>query len=128
MQCILLGVFPDSLRLCYRALSDDDKDKFNLFLSNRSCPRKDVAYSRNIRPLDETAQFKANEFNRLFYVSPIVFMNGIPSPLYAHLKLVFGIRLILDSSVDNNVAAAEIIPENFFEDIVSMQEDNERIE
>ena len=126
MHCILLGVFPDSLILYYRVLSHDDKNKINQILSNRSCPLEFVAYSRKIRPLDETAEFKANEyFNWIFYVSPIVFMNRIPSPLFAHLlNIVFVIRLILESSVEN-VAAAEIIPENFFKDIVSMLEDNE---
>ena len=67
MHCVLLGVFPEALKLCYRALSSDDKVQVNLVLSNLNCPREMVAYSKKIRSLDEMAQFKANEyFNWLF--------------------------------------------------------------
>ena len=130
MHCVLLGVFPEALKLCYRALSSDDKVKVNLVLSNLNCPRKMVAYSKKIRPLDEMAQFKANEyFNWLFYISPLVFSNRIPETLYNHLvNLVFGVRLLFESSKDTNTAAAEKLLLRFCEDIVSIHDGNERVE
>ena len=112
MHCVLLGVFPEALKLCYRAPSSDDKVKVNLVLSNLNYPREMVAYSKKIRPLDEMAQFKANEyFNWLFYISPLVFSNRIPETLYNHLvNLVSGVRLLLESSKDTYTAAADKTP------------------
>ena len=67
MHCVSLGVFPELLKLCNRALCPNDRTKVGLILSKLSCPREMVAYSRKIRSLDELAQFKANEyFNWIF--------------------------------------------------------------
>ena len=130
MHCVLLGVFPEVLKLCYRSLSTEDKDNINVTLSSLSCPREMIAYSRKKRSLAEMSQFKANEyFNWLFYISPIVFLNRINSNLYSHLlNLVFGTRLLLESSADENVTAADIFLNNFCEEIVSIHDGNRKAE
>ena len=73
MHCVLIGVFNDLLKLCFKKLSSEEKIKFNITIAGLRCPREMIAYSRKIRPLDEISQFKANElFNWLFYLSPIL--------------------------------------------------------
>ena len=67
MHCFSMGVFPEILKLCNRALCTNDRTEVGLILSKLSCPREIVAYSRKIRSLDEIAQFKASEyFNWIF--------------------------------------------------------------
>ena len=130
MHCVLLGVFPELLWLCLKELKADDKIKINLVISNLSCPREIVSFSRKIRPLDELAQFKANEhFNCLFYLSPVLFMDRLPQPLYLHLsRLSFGIRLLVESSDDSNVNKSSSLLTKFCEEIVSIHSGNDRIE
>ena len=67
-----------------------------------------IAYARKIRPLGELGQFKASElFNWLFYISPIVFLDFLDKMLLAHLNnLTYGIRLLLVSSSEHNIARA----------------------
>ena len=130
MHCVLIGVFPDLLKLCVKSLSTDEKIRLNVVISNLSCPREMIAYSRKIRPLDELPQFKANEyFNWLFYLSPIFFQNRLPNELFSHLSnLVFGIRLLLESSSESNVQTASKCLDDFCKEIVTIHDGNERIE
>ena len=130
MHCVLLGVFPELIKLCNRALCPNDRTEVGLILSKLSCPREMVVYSRKIRSLDEIAQFKANEyFNWIFYISLLVFRNRLPQDLYSHLQnLVFGVRLLFESSAATATAAARILLKDFCRDIVSMHGGNERIE
>ena len=130
MHCVLLGVFPELLRLCLKELKADDRIKIILVISNLSCPWEVVSFSRKIRPLDELAQFKANEhFNWLFYLSPVLFMDWLPQPLYVHLsRLSFGIRLLLESSDDSNVNKSISLLNKFCEEIVFIHSGNDRIE
>ena len=94
------------------------------------CPREIVAFSKKIRSLDDMPQFKANEhFNWFFYISPIVFMNRFPSFLFSHLsKLVFGIRLLLESSCEATTRISEKLLNEYCEEIVSVHMGNEKIE
>ena len=130
MHCVLIGVFTDLLKLCFKKLSSEEKIKINITIAGLRCPREMIAYSRKIRPLDEISQFKANElFNWLFYLSPILFLNRLTSDLLSHLNnLVFGVRLIFESSYVSNVKMAEKLLNNFCQDIVSIHDGNERIE
>ena len=130
MHCVILGVFPELLRLCLKELKADDKIKVNLVISNLSCPREIVSFSSKIRPLDELAQFKANEnFNWLFYLSPVLSMDRLPQPLYLHpSRLSLGIRLVLESSDASNVNKSSSLLNKFCEEIVSIHSGNDRIE
>ena len=130
MHCVLLGVFPEVLKLCIKDLTADEKIKINVLLSSLSCPLELISYSRKIRSLDEVSQFKANEhFNWIFYLSQLVFRNRVQSSLYSHLlNLSFGIRLLLESSSESNLQAAKGFLSNFCDQIVSIHGGNERIE
>ena len=127
MHCVLMGVFQDLLKFCYKSLKADEKTKVNKILSELSCPRELVSYSRKIRSLEEISQFKANEyFNWLFYQCPIIFLEGISSELYLHLtNLVFAIRLLFDSSSEAN---SRKLLEEFCKEIVTVHNGNERME
>ena len=130
MHCVLLGVFPDTLRLCFKSLNADQKTAMIDILKNLACPREMIAYSRKIRPLDELVLFKANElFNWMFYISPVVFRDQLPKNLFSHLlNLVFGIRLLLETSSPSCVSEAEKMLDNFCKDILSVHNGNEKIE
>ena len=60
-HCILLDVFSDLLKLCFRTLNATQKRNLATIVSKMSCPREMISYSRKIRALDEMSQFKANE-------------------------------------------------------------------
>ena len=130
MHCVLLGVFPELLKLCVRSLNVESRDEIKQVVAKLCCPREVISYSRKIRSLEELSQFKANEFfNWLFYVSPIVFLNRISTDLHSHLKnLAFGIRLLLESSSETNVQAAEKLLDEFCREIVRFHGGNEKIE
>ena len=129
MHCILLGVFPDLLKFCYRKLSADRKRALSEVVDRFSCPREMISYSRKIRSLEELYQFKANEyFNWLFYISPLVFLHVLPSDLYSHLlDLAIGIRLLLDSCLESHLSKAKKLLDNFCKEIVTIRGE-ERIE
>ena len=40
MHCILQGVFPDVLKICYQSLKTQEKDSVNTLISELSCPRE----------------------------------------------------------------------------------------
>ena len=130
MHCVLLGVFPELLKLCYKTLSPQLRSEICTITANSSCPREMVCFSGKIRSLEEISQFKANEhFNWLFYISPIVFYKRIPEFLYQHLSnLVFGVRLLLESSSDENCSQAEKLLDEFCKEIVTVHAGNPRIE
>ena len=130
MHCILQSVFPDVLKSCYQSLASQEKDSVNTLISELSCPRELISFSRRVRSLEEVSQFKANEmFNWLFYLSPIVFFRRISDSLYSHLSnLVFGIRLIFESCSADRVSEAEKFLQQFCQEIVSINGDNERKE
>ena len=129
MHCVLLGVFQELLKLCYKSLSSDDKTTTAQIVSDLSCPREMNAYSRKIRSLEELSQFKANEyFNWLLYLSPLIFLSRIPRVLYEHLcNLVFGVRILFESSLPSTLSAAESFLDKFCREIVSIHK-NDRIE
>ena len=130
MHCVLLGVFPDLLKLCMKSLTAKSRDEVTKVVEKLSCPREVISYSRKIRPLAELSQFKANEyFNWLFYVSTIVFLKRLPTDIYSHLtNLVSGVRLLLESSCETNVQSAEFFLKQFCQQIVRFHGGNERIE
>ena len=130
MHCVLLGVFPETLKVCIKALKNDQKLLIDEVVSALSCPREMIAYPRKTRPLGEMGQFKANEnFNWLFYVSPIVFLNVLPQKILSHLyNLVFGVRLLLETSSEEKVAQAEYLLTDFCRQIVDIHDGEERIE
>ena len=68
MHCVLLGVFPELLRLCYKQLSAHQRKQVYTSTSKLSCPREMIAYSRKIRSLDEISQFKANDIYNWFFI------------------------------------------------------------
>ena len=88
-----------------------------------------IAYARKIRPLGELGQFKASElFNWLFYISPIVFLDFLDKKLLAHLNnLTYGIRLLLESSSEHNIARAANLLTEFCRKIVEIHRE-EKIE
>ena len=43
LHCLLLGVFPDDLKSCFRALLSTQKTKINLLLSGISCAREVIS-------------------------------------------------------------------------------------
>ena len=130
MHCVLLGVFPDVLKLCYKNLSSEEKIKVGVVLNGLACPREIIAYSRKIHPLEEIPQFKANEyFNWLFYIGLIIFLNRVSSKLMNHFtNLSVGIRLLIESSTPSSIKTAEKMLSQFCQEIVSIHEGNERIE
>ena len=130
MHCVLLGVFPELMKLCYKSLSSEEKIKLNIVISGLACPREMIAYSRKVRSLDELTQFKANElFNWLFYLSHIFFLNRLQLNVFSHLtNLIFGVRLLFESSADGNTAPAEKFLDNFCREIVEIHSGNHRIE
>ena len=130
MHCVLLGVLPEALKLCYKSIPHSEKLEMQTIIDNLKCPREMIAYSRKIRSLDEMPQFKANEyFNWLFYISPLIFKNRLSERLYSHLtNLSFGIRLLLESSSQIKVSTAERLIYDFCREVVSMHGGNERIE
>ena len=75
-------------------------------------------------------QFKANEFfNWLFYLSPVVFWKQIPKFLYDNLlSFVFGVRLLLESSKEEDVVVAERLLNQFCSSVVDIFDRNERVE
>ena len=71
MHCVLLGVFPDVLKLCYKNLTTDVKEIVNEIVAN--CPREMISYSRKIRSLDELSQFKATSIG--YFISVLLFFS-----------------------------------------------------
>ena len=130
MHCVLIGVFPELLKVCYKSLSAKKREDINRKTAGLACPREMISYSRKIRSLEEVSQFKANEFfNWIFYISPIVFLDQIPFDLYSHLtNLVFGIRLLLESSSPASIRAAEKLLDQFCAEIVAVNGGNKRVE
>ena len=130
MHCVLSGVFPELLKLCWKNISSRDQLQIDEVVSNFNCPREMISYSRKIRLLSEVGQFKANEFfNWLFYISVPMFLDLLPSKIYSHLcNLVFGIRLLLESSEESQVTRAEELLNNFCRDIVEIHDGQEKIE
>ena len=130
MHCVLLGVFPELLRLIIRKLTTATKREINDIVSSLACPRELISYSRKIRSLDDIGQFKANEFfNWMFYVSPIVFRNRISETLFESLlNLVFGVRLLLESSREKDILISENLSGQFCSGIVDVFDGNERSE
>ena len=76
MHCVRLGIFTETLKLCIKELSSTLKAEICHTVSQLSCPKEMIAFSRKIRPLSELAEFKANElYNWLLYVIPVVFLD-----------------------------------------------------
>ena len=130
MHCVLLGVFPDTAKVCYKMLSVPERQDLQSVLLQQNCPREMIAYSRKIRSLDEIGLFKASEcFNWLFYLSPVVFQERLPVIYTEHLNnLSFGMRLLVESSREENVRAAEHLLDQFCKNIVAIHGGNEKVE
>ena len=120
---------PELLKLIIRKMKTSIKPEVNDIVKSLACPRELISYSRKIRSLDEIGQFKANEFfNWMFYVSPVVFRKCIPGTLYESLlNLVFGIRLLLESSKENDIVIRSLLNQ-FCSNIVDIFDGNERSE
>ena len=130
MHCVLSGVFSDVLKTCYQSLTPLQKESLNSEVAQLSCPREMIAFSRKVRPLDELSQYKANELlNWLIYISPVLFLDYLSPKLYSHLcHLVFGIRLLLESSCQSNVSIADNFLNQFCSEIASIHPGNSRVE
>ena len=130
MYYVLLVVFPELLKLIIRKMTTSIKREVNDIVNSLACPCELVNYSRKTRSLDEIGQFKANEFiNWMFYDSPVVFRKCIPSTLYESLlNLVFGVRLLLESSRENDILLSENLLNHFCSNIVDICWQNERSE
>ena len=130
MHCVLLGVFPELLRLIIKKLTTTTKREINDIVSSLACPRELISYSRKIHFLDDIGQFKANEFfNWMFYVSPIVCRNRISKTLFESLlNLVFGVQLLLESSREKDILISENPLGQFCSGIVDVFDGNERSE
>ena len=130
MHCILQGVFPDVLKICYQSLASQEKHSVNALISELSRPRELISFSRRFRSLEEVSQYKANEmFTWLFFLSPIVSFRRISDSLYSHLSnLVFGFRLIFEYCSPGRISKAEKFLQQFCQEIVSIHGDNERKE
>ena len=74
-----------------------------------------MEHGRKIRDLFQIGHFKANEFfNYLLFVSPILNEERLPDSLYQQLLyLVFGIRILLQSSAEEDIVVAEGLLEKF---------------
>ena len=130
MHCILLGVFPELLKHLLKKMAPTYRKETKDLVPSPNCPRELITYSRKIRSLDEINQFKANEFfNWLFYLSPVVFWKRIPKVLYDNLlSFVFGVRLLLEFSKEENVVVAERLLNQFCSSVVEIFDGNERVE
>ena len=130
MHCVLSGVFLEVLKTCYQSLSKAQKEEISSEVSQLSCPRELIAYSRKVISLEEFSQFKANELlNWLLYISPIVFMNKLTASLYNHLiNLSFGVRLLLESSSDSNVSLAKTCLNIFYREMSNIHQGRGRVE
>ena len=130
MHCVLLGVFPELLKLIIRKMTTSIKREVNDIVNSLACPRELINYSRKVRSLDEIGQFKANEFfNWMFYVSLVVFRKCVSSTLYeSFLNLVFGVRLLLESSRENDILLSENLLNQFCSNIVDIFDGNERLD
>ena len=111
-------------------MTTSNKREVNDIVNSLACPRELISYSKKIRSLDEIGQYKANEFfNWMFYVRPVVFRKCIPGYLYESLlNLVFGVRLLLESSRENDILLSENLLNQFCSNIVDIFDGNERSE
>ena len=125
MHCVLIGVFPETLKFCLRQMKSDKRKIESERVELLQCPREMIAYSRRIRPPNEIGHFKANEyFNWLLYISPFFFLDNIDTKLYNHLmRLVVGVRLLLESSEKESVNLAEEHLQIFCEEIFKIRGD-----
>ena len=65
----------------------------------------------------------------MFYLSPVVFWKGIPKFLYDNLlSFVFGVRLLLESSKEEDVVFAERLLNQFCSSVVDIFDGNEQVE
>ena len=104
MHCVLIGVFPEVLKLCYKNVSSVDKTVIKTVISQLACPCEVISYSRKIRPIDAISQFKAKEFfNYLFYISPLIFLNRLTEQLYDHLLKLFLVLGFFSNPVLKNI-------------------------
>ena len=114
MHCILLGVFPELLKHLLKKMASTSRKEINDLVPSLTCPRELITYYRKIRSLEEINQFKANEFfDWLFYLSPVVFWKRIPEVLYDNFLSFFGVRLLLESSKEEDVVVAERLMNQF---------------
>ena len=68
-------------------------------------------------------------FNWLFYVGPIVFYETIGQLLYDELmNLVFGVKLLMESSSSRNISLADHLLNEFCKDVIATFRENQRIE
>ena len=108
MHCVLLGVYKNLLNFQLTKLSSDQKKQFNSLIKRLNTPMELISHSRKIRDLNDLAHFKATEFSNYFFYIGVAFMGEfLPKKLYDHyLSLVFGVRLLLESSEPNAISMA----------------------
>ena len=115
MHCVLLGCFKELLNFLWRGLSTQEKIFVSKEVQDTRAPLEVVEHGRNLRDLFHTGHFKANEFfNYLLFVSPIIFKDRLADFLYDHLLcLVFGNRILLESSSETDIELAELLLERY---------------
>ena len=116
MHCVLIGVYQALLKLHVKLMDErKETESFITETASLSLPCELIDHGRNVRSVAELKDFKANEFfNYLFNVGVILLRGRIPAATYHHyLKLVFGVRLLLETSAENDILVAEILPDSF---------------
>ena len=74
MHCILLGVYPVTLKSIVKTLSTEQRSNFNTKVKKIAAPAEVIGHGRKMRGLDEIGYFKANEFlNYVLYVGVVLF-------------------------------------------------------
>ena len=95
-------------------------ESFNKQVNKISFPCELVNHCRSVRPLTDLKDFKANEFfNYLFYVGVILLRSRVPDKVYNHyLQLVYGVRLLWETSVEDEIQVAEACLDSFCREAV----------
>ena len=116
LHCVLIGVYQALLKLHVKLM--DERKETESFITETAClslPCEPIDHGRNVRSVAELKDFKANEFlNYVFYAGVILLRGRIPAAIYHHyLKLVFGVRLLLETSAESDILVAEILLDSF---------------
>ena len=130
MHCILLGVFRDLISDIYQTMSTAAKNELDSIITKLSPPREIISYSKKIRKLDENKLFKANElFKWMFYVAPLVMKPFLSDVFYENLLyLICGFRLLLESSLEEDVCTAESLLNALLANIRVLYNNDGRVE
>ena len=123
MHCVLIGVYQSLLKLHIGLMTERKLlGIFNKQVKKISFPCELVNHGRFFRPLTELKYFKANEFfNYLFYVGVILLRSRLPDKVYNHyLQLVYGVRFLFETSVEDEIQLAEACLDSFCREAVDI--------